>query len=165
MARAAATVTAELAGRLRSEGGLSFTIGAVSEREQIPLAPISPGQILTQNVSPDIVERSLSVKYPLVYVYCDRIANTLKEKFRTFSGTASLNVEIRVSHDHVDALSGQLQLYVDAITDVLDQSRGTWSSGTFYTGGYEVVFTPVKSGGKHFIQSAKVRFDVHLSAD
>jgi hypothetical protein len=165
MARVASIVTNELAKRLSSEEGLGFAIGMVSDREKVSLAPIAAGQILTQNISSDMIEKTQSVKYPLVYVFCDRVVNTLKEKFRTFSGTASLNVEIRVSHEHVDALSRQLQLYVDAATQVLDQSRGSWSGGMFYTGGYEVIFNPVKPGGKQFIQSARVRFDVHLSSD
>jgi hypothetical protein len=35
----------------------------------------------------------------------------------------------------------------------------------FYTGGYEVQFGPVKQGGKNYLQVAKVKFEVNMSAD
>jgi hypothetical protein len=56
-----------------------------------------------------------------------------------------------------------LQLYVDAVTRVLDRSRGDWSEGMYYTGGYEVTFGAVKRGGKNFVQTAKVAFEVGVS--
>jgi hypothetical protein len=33
----------------------------------------------------------------------------------------------------------------------------------FYAGGYDVEFGPVKRGGKNFLQSAKVSFEVDVS--
>jgi hypothetical protein len=35
----------------------------------------------------------------------------------------------------------------------------------FYTGGYEVQFGAVKKGGKHFLQIAKVQFDLNISSE
>jgi hypothetical protein len=52
---------------------------------------------------------------------------------------------------------------VDVLTDVLDANRGDWGDGVFYTGGYEVVFGAVKSGGKNFLQQAKITFDMDVS--
>jgi hypothetical protein len=52
---------------------------------------------------------------------------------------------------------------VDAVTQVLDANRGSWGEGAFYAGGYEVSFDPIRHGGKNFIQSAKVSFEVDLS--
>jgi hypothetical protein len=93
------------------------------------------------------------------------VQNNLREKFRTFSGTATMCIEVRVSQDRVDGLEQQLQYLVEAVTDVLDGNRGTWPSGMFYGGGYEVTFSALKHGGKNFLQSAKVRFDVNISSD
>ena len=82
-----------------------------------------------------------------------------------FSGTTSMTVEIRVSHDRIEELETRMQLYVDAVTGVLDRNRGEWNRGMFYTGGYEVQFGAVKHGGKHFIQIAKVQFELNISSE
>lgn len=102
-------------------------------------------------------------KYPIVTVYCEKITNVLREKFRTFSGTARLAMEVRVSQDRLDDIQRRLHLYVDAVTGVLERNRGDWGQGMFYAGGYEVGFGVVKHGGKNFVQSAKVSFDVEIS--
>jgi hypothetical protein len=56
-----------------------------------------------------------------------------------------------------------LELYVEAITGVLDANRGDWGNGVFYGGGYEVTFGASKHGGKNFLQAARVTFDVDVS--
>ena len=81
----------------------------------------------------DLAEKTSGVRYPVVYVYCEKVVNDLREKFRTFSGTADLCVDIRVSHEHMDELQASLQTYVEAVTDVLDKKRGQWATGVFYT--------------------------------
>ena len=165
MAQSASSTTREFARRLRDSSGLPFTVGAIAEREGIGLPAIDEANVFTRNFSADMAEKALSAKYPSIYVYCDRVNNDLGEKFRTFSGTATMNAEIRVSHDHVDGLEQSLQLYVEALTDVLDNNRGPWQTGMFYPGRYEVQFGAVKPGGKRFLQTAKVRFEVHISKD
>ena len=52
----------------------------------------------------------------------------------------------------------------EALTQILDANRGSWGQGAFYTGGYEIVFNPVKQGGKNFLQVATVTFEVDMSA-
>ena len=42
-----------------------------------------------QNVAAEMAERALGMKYPRVNVYCEKIVNELREKFRTFSGTSA----------------------------------------------------------------------------
>ena len=76
--------------------------------------------------------------YPSLNVYCEKIANTLKEKFRSFSGSVQMTIEVRHSQDRLDGLQDALELYVDSVTQVLDAERGDWGSGMFYAGGYEV---------------------------
>jgi hypothetical protein len=70
---------------------------------------------------------------------------------------------VRVSHDRLESLDQLLELHVEAVTDVLDSHRGDWGGGIFYAGGYEVTFAGAKHGGKNFVQSAKVVFDVNVS--
>ena len=53
--------------------------------------------------------------------------------------------------------------YVDAVTDVLDSQRGCWAPGVMYTGGYEVSLNPLKHGGKNFLQTAKITFELEVS--
>ena len=78
--------------------------------------------ILERNVAAELAEKTSGVRYPVVYVYCEKVVNDLREKFRTFSGTADLCVDIRVSHEHMDELQPSLQAYVEAVTDVLDKN-------------------------------------------
>ena len=165
MAQTGSSSTRELARILQGEAGIGFSIGQISERESFELPLIEDSQIVTRNVAADLAEKTASVKYPLLHVYCDRVVNSLREKFRIFSGTARMNVEIRVSHDRIEALETSLQLYVEAVTEVLDRNRGEWNRGMFYTGGYEVQFGAMKKGGKHFIQIAKVQFELNISSE
>lgn len=165
MAQTGSSSTRELARILQGETGIGFSIGQISERENFALPAIEDSQIVTRNVAADLAEKTASVKYPLLHVYCDKVVNSLKEKFRTFSGTANMNVEIRVSHDHIEELETRLQLYVDAVTEVLDRNRGEWNRGMYYSGGYAVQFGAVKKGGKHFLQIAKVQFELNISSE
>jgi hypothetical protein len=157
------TITSELTRRLRSENGLNTSIGALTVPGEISLPSIPEGSVIETQVAAEIAEKATGVKYPVVHVYCDRAVNSGREKFRTFSGTADLNIEIRVSHDHIEELHSQLQLYVEAITDVLDRNRGKWSDGAYFPGGYEIQFGPIKRGGRNFLQSAKVRLEIHIN--
>jgi hypothetical protein len=137
----------------------------VTEVEGITLPEIGAKQILTQNVAQVLAERSLEVKYPTLLLYCEKITNDLREKFRTFSGKARMAAEVRVSQDRIEGLEKLLQIYVDTLTRVLDQNRGDWGSGMFYTGGYEAVFGEMSHGGRNFIQTAKITFEVAVSID
>jgi hypothetical protein len=135
----------------------------LNEQEGVELPTIGAPQVLAQNVAPDIAERTAGVTYPAVYVYCDGMANQLKEKFRTFSGTAKMTIEIRVSHDGIHALGRDLEFYSSAAAEVLDSNRGDWGNGMFYAGGYDVEFGPVKRGGTNFLQVAKINFQLDVS--
>ena len=80
------------------------------------------------------------------------------------SGKVRTVAEVRMSQDRIEGLEDQTRLYVDAVTQVLDQNRGTWDLGLFFTGGYEVRFEPVQYGGRNFLQIARVTFEVDLSS-
>jgi len=143
--------------------GLGPAVAAIAEESGVELAPIPAGHVVNQNVSFELSERAKAVKYPVVYVYADRVRNLLTEKFRNFSGKVRTVAEIRVSQDRLEGVEEQLRLYVEAVTQVLDANRGSWGEGAFFTGGYEVRFDPVRHGGKNFLQIAKVEFEVDLS--
>jgi hypothetical protein len=96
-------------------------------------------------------------------VYCEKIQKQLKEKFRNFSGKAIMAIEVRVSQDRLDGIEEQAQMYLDAVTQVLDQNRGDWGEGMYYAGCYEATLAAVKHGGQNFVQIGKVTFEVGVS--
>lgn len=146
------------------QAGLGLAVAELAEESGIQLTGVPPANVVNQNVSVELSEKSQVVKYPVVHVYADRIRNELKEKFRTFSGTVRTVAEVRVSQDRIEGIEERLRLYVDAVTRVLDRNRGTWGEGAFFGGKYEVVIDPVKHGGRNFLQVAKVVFEVDLSS-
>jgi len=163
MAWVGSTVTAQVVTLLNAPQGLNACIATLALAENTTLAPIGQNQVLAQNVSIELAERSTDVQYPAVNVHCEKIVNQLKEKFRNFSGQALMAIEVRVSQDRLGGLEDQLQSYVDAVTQVLDQNRGDWGEGMYYAGRYDAVLGPVKHGGQNFIQVGKVTFEVGVS--
>src|SRR5687767_536822 len=101
MARTESAATGFLARVLRGETGVNSRIGEL-RAANIELPAINGVEILRQHVSAEIAERAGNIRYPVAHVYCEKVVNQLREKFRTFSGTAQLIVEIRVSHDHIE---------------------------------------------------------------
>jgi hypothetical protein len=160
MAWVGSTVTAQVVTLLNAPEGLNACVATLAQAENTTLAPLGENQILAQNVSVELTERSTDVVYPAINVYCEKIVNQLKEKFRNFSGKAVMAIEVRVSQDRLQGLEDQLQSYVDSVTQVLDQNRGDWGEGMYYAGCYEAVLGPVKHGGQNFIQVGKVAFEV-----
>jgi hypothetical protein len=143
--------------------GVNIRIGAIETADGA--AGVVPGirSIAALNVSVDVAEKAGRAHYPALLVYCDKLSNSLKEKFRRFSGKAHLVIEVRYSQDRLEALEGNTQLCVDAVCALLDDSRGDWGDGAFYAGGYEVAYEPVGRGGKNFLQKAKVGFEIQVS--
>ena len=142
--------------------GIAPVVAQLAEDSGLELPAI--GQLVSQNVSVDLIEQSNIVKYPAVHVYVDKVKNQLTEKLRWFSGKLHTIAEVRVTQDRIDGIEERLRLYVDGVTQVLDANRGSWGEGAFYAGGYEIAFEAVKRGGKGFLQVAKVGFEVDLSS-
>lgn len=151
-------------GILAADEGLPAVVEALVQQQGMDLPLIASQQIIAQNVASDIAEKSTIANYPLIYVYCTKVVNDVREKFRTFSGDAQMTVEARVSQDRLDSIDINLQAYVDAITQVLGDNRGDWGDGVFFNGGYEVTFGGVKHGGRNFLQAAKISFVLEISA-
>jgi hypothetical protein len=158
-----AAATQKVVNILGADTGLPFAISTLKDRESVELPAIDAAQVAAQNIAYEVAERTAGVTYPAVYVYCEGLANQLKEKFRTFSGKAHMAIEVRVSYDGLETLARDLQFYTSAAAEVLDSHRGEWDNGMFYAGGYQVEFGPVKRGGRNFLQTAKISFDVDVS--
>ena len=143
--------------------GANAALGALSAADSAPAAAVETAQIRALNAAADVMERSETVNYPAVNVYCEKLVNSLTEKSRSFSGSARMIVEVRHSHDRLEGLQNALELYTDAMTETLSASRGDWGKGMFYAGGYEVSFAAAKHGGRNFIQTAKIALDIGVS--
>ena len=129
----------------------------------VAAATIPPPQVVSLNIASDVIEKSAGTHYPSIHVYCEKLNNQLREKFRAFSGTARMAMEIRVTHDRLDGIVNLIQIYADAATEVLDTHRGDWGQGLFFPGAYELTYGTVKHGGRNFIQTAKLAFDLEVS--
>jgi len=155
--------TVKVIQRITGPSGVNSGLAALTQGGTALASPLEASQVRSQNVAADVADRSAAVQYPAVNVYCEKIVNSLQEKFRTFSGSVQMAMELRHSQDRLDGLQDALELYTDALTQVLNGGRGDWGDGMFYGGAYEVSFGPVKKGGKSFIQVAKVTFEIGVS--
>ena len=165
MPEIATMTTSKLMGILTGSEGVPAAVAALSQAQNLSLAAVAAAQIMAQNVAPDVSERSTVSSYPLVYVYCSKVVNQLREKFRTFSGDAELVIETRISQDRLDGMQTNLNAYVDAVTQVLDDNRGDWGDGVFYAGGYEITYGGIKHGGRNFLQLGKISIVTQISTD
>jgi hypothetical protein len=155
--------TGKVLERITGPSGVNAGLGAVTQGDPELAKLVDVSQVRTQNVAAQIAEHALSVKYPAVDVYCEKIVNDLRQKFQTFSGQVQMAIEVRQSQDRLEGIGDSLELYVDAAMQMLDGSRGDWGDGMYYGGGYEVAYGPVKQGGKNFIQVAKVTFQIGVN--
>ena len=155
-------VTNQVVQRITAPSGANASLAALTQGGPA-VGPLDLTQIRTQNVAADLAERSTTVQYPAVNVYCEKIVNALSEKFQTFSGSAQMAIEVRHSQDRLDGMQSALELYTGAVTQVLDTSRGDWGGGMYYAGGYQVAFGAVKHGGRNFVQGAKVTFEIGVN--
>ncbi|MBX5495546.1 MAG: hypothetical protein IRZ15_09450 [Bryobacteraceae bacterium] len=163
MAQTGSLVIQKVLQLLRSPGVLEGEIARLSQQSGAELKPILPEQVLSQNISVELAERSAKVRYPVLYVYVSYVQNQMREKFRSFSGIVRTTLELRVSHERAEVVTRDVGCYLDALTEILTRSRGDWGQGMFFNGGYEIEINPAKSGGRNFVQAAKISFDVNLS--
>jgi hypothetical protein len=163
MAGTSGAVTSIVVSMLTSAtSGVSARIAAMDEADS-SLQAVGIRKVVALNASVEIGEKTGFVQYPALVVYCDKLSNALKEKFRQFSGKAHVVVEVRLSQDELPGLEAKTELYVDAVCALLDDSRGDWGAGLFYAGGYDVSYDAVVRGGKNFLQRAKIGIDVEVS--
>src|SRR5690242_10707321 len=106
MAGLTGALTSTVVSRLTSTtDGVNVRVGAITQADP---ALQGAGQtagirtVLAQNASADISEKAGHAHYPALLVYCDKMSNTLKEKFRRFSGKAHMVVEVRHSQDRLE---------------------------------------------------------------
>jgi len=156
-------ITGQVIQLLTGASGVNSYLNGLLQDSGQPLMPLNSDQVRAQNVAPEIADQANTMQYPAVNVYCEKVVNSLVEKFRTFSGNVQTTVELRYSQDRLDGLQDALENYADAIMQVLNANRGDWGNGMFYCGEYQVAFGPVKHGGRNFQQVAKITFEIGVS--
>ncbi len=161
-AKIGSAATGKVIERITAPTGINSSLAALTVDEQ-SAAVLDLTQVRAQNVAAELAERGGGIKYPTVHVYCEKVVNDLREKFRSFSGRLQMAIEVRHSQDRLEGLQDTVELYADAVTEVLNQGRGDWADGMFYGGGYEVSFGAVRSGGKNFMQVARITFEIGVS--
>lgn len=165
MAQAASKATEKALQVLGSPEGVSYARDNLSRLTNCGVTRPDEMQLAQQHVKLEVVEKGTRVRYPIAYLYCERVVNAQTEKFRLFSGKVFLAVEVRVSRDRIEHLNAEIQRGVEAVTWVLGQNRGDWGEGFLYCGGYEIQFSPVRPGGLNYVQEAKVTFALDWSTD
>ena len=155
--------TKKVVNRITGPAGLNAGLAALTLSAADGSFLVDAAQVRAQNVAADMAERNGTVKYPNVNVYCEGIVNELREKFRAFSGKAQMAIEVRHSQDRLEGLQDKLELFVDGAMKMLNESRGDWGDGMFYGGKYQITFSPVKAGGRNFMQMAKITFEIGVS--
>jgi hypothetical protein len=164
MSQAGFAAVKQLVSMLADEaGGIQPELLEIAHSRGLDLQAALPASVVQQNISAELLDKTGVQTYPALHVMCERVSNELTEKFRRFSGTTGLAVDVRVTHDRIDALEEQLHACVDAVTAILDRSRGEWGKGVFFSGAYEVTFSPAKRGGRNYVQTARVRLSVNVS--
>jgi hypothetical protein len=143
--------------------GINAGLAAVTASGAEFAGLVDKSQVRTANVALELAEKATGVKYPAVNVYCEKVTNDLREKFRSFSGQVQMAIELRQSQDRIEGIQDHLETYVDAAMLMLDGSRGDWGDGMYYAGGYSVAYGAVKQGGKNFVQVAKVTFALEVN--
>jgi hypothetical protein len=149
--------TRKVMARLTGPADAGSTVGALTE------AGYAGATMRAQNAAAELTERAGAVTYPATTVYCEKVVNDFREKFRSFSGRAQMAIEVRHSQDRLEGLESALEAQTDAVTTALTASRGDWGDGMYYAGGYEVSFGRAARGGKNFTQVAKVTFEIGVS--
>ena len=147
---------------LSGPDGLEVRTQQITGSDVGALPILTGSDLYRQNISPELLEKSCHVRYPAVYIYCEKAVNALATKFSAFSGKVSIAAEIRVSAERTESLADQLQRYVEILSDILGENRGQWTTGVYFNGGYEVTYSAVKRGGQNFVQTAWIRFDVDI---
>ena len=109
-----------------------------------------------------LLGKHTTFNFPLCVVYCRKVANSLRNKFGSISGSAEIVVEGTVTNASVDGLSELISAYVLSVTETLSETRGEWGVGGYYGGAWDVEVEPVKAGGVKYIQTARVTVSVEI---
>jgi hypothetical protein len=148
---------------LTTGNALQQTLAAIEATAQVQVPVISTTQIVASSAAPDLADNNLQMSYPRVCVYTNGIQNKQIEKFRSFSGTLTVVVEIWASANLLTQTDQWIHFYIEAVTELLRSNIGDWGNGFFFSGKYDVQFQPPKAGGFGFVESSKLTITLNVS--
>jgi hypothetical protein len=96
-------------------------------------------------------------------VFCSRLVNQHREKFRSLSGTLAITVEIAATADLIDLVENWMHYYVEAVSNILRRSAGDMGDGVFFPGTYQVDVQLAQIGGSGFLQLSQVTCELSVS--
>jgi len=73
--------------------------------------------------------------------------------------------EIRISDDRPQMLEERAQKYADALAGQLEDAKGNWGEGMYFPGAYEIKYGALRPGGKRFLKSVFLSFEVEARVD
>jgi hypothetical protein len=153
----------KLAALLTTNNSLQHQIENLAGITGIMVPPLTSQQVILSSAAPDIGDKNVQLTYPRVCLYSSVLKNTLAEKFKTLSGTISVITEIWASGNLVSDTDRWIHFYVEAVTEIYRQGAGNLGDGFYFSGAYDVQFTPPKPGGVGFSQSAKLTCVLNVS--
>ena len=156
MSTPTAQVLQTAASLLNADGGLTTSLTNYSAFAALTAAPVAG----VSHVPQELREKQQKIVYPICQIYCDQIQNDGKVKFRRFSGTYRVVVELTHSQDRLEGLTDTLQTTMDAVSDVFDRNSGNLGNGMVLKPGYVAEIDAIRRGGLHYQQSARVKCQV-----
>jgi hypothetical protein len=154
-----------IASLLTAGNALGESIAAVEQDLGYALPAIPSSQIILSSADADMTDRRQQISYPRIAVYTDRVVNSLREKFRTLSGTVSVTIAVAASADPIEQVEQWIHFYIEAITGVLRENIGDLGNGMFFSGTYDVQLVPPKPGGSGFVQTASITCSLSVSSN
>ena len=91
-----------------------------------------------------------------------RIARTWAPR-RLPATTSPPSFSIAATSDLLAQVDQWIHFYVEAVSTILQENRGDWGDGLFYSGAYEVEVKPPQAGGSGFLQVARVSCELGVS--
>ncbi len=160
MANLAIAALKQVRAALLDVEGVNQRLYEIGVRDAVELPRFDDEQILLRHAGADLDDANSYTTYPAIYLFCESMENLLERKFSAFSGRLSLVVEVRASGDTVRELDGTAARIAEAVADTLADRRGRWNANLAYDGKHKTRFDPVKRGGRHFLQIARVELDL-----
>jgi hypothetical protein len=142
--------------------GFQAQLNRIATRDGVSLKALAPRSLFVMNAPPELVDQSRDADYPELFVFAEALENTQREKGASFSGTARLGADVRISSEIPDQLEADLHRHVEAVLNVLDAAGAEWGPGIAYGGRYSVACAPARLGGNNFLQTARISFDLDL---
>jgi hypothetical protein len=127
----------------------------------VPVIPAS--QVYLSSTPVTMADMQEQLGYPRISVFCSRLVNQHREKFRSLSGTLAITAEIAATADLIDLVENWMHYYVEAVSNILRKSAGDLGDGIFFSGTYQVDVHVAQSGGSGFLQLAQVTCELGVS--